>query len=329
MFGRKKNDPQVIGIHVGRNTLTTARVATEDGVAHVQELFSEPLPRIPAGWPVELVAEKLRLAKRSVNLKAEVARITVASDLAPTYFFVVPPMKGEQLENALKLQLENKWGNAGSDLSYHFQVIEKRGERCRVFAPSIPTERLRLILSSFLDINCHIDSMEVEGVSLANLMLYCGFAGAAPVAALLVCPNWGEVFILSRKRIALSRAIPKLETDTAVGEDGPLDVPEAVADADGQGALSPAYLGRIAREANKTLDYFEIELLAPAVTSLYLVGESAETVELPAFLHEELEIQVKVLDTGEKVVDDTGMYEPALHGLAVAAAIGEAKAGED
>lgn len=330
MFGRRKKAPEVVGIHVGRNTLTIIRVVRNAGEPEVVELFSESLPRDPSGWPVERVGDTLRKAKKVMNLKAEEAKITVSSDLAPSDFLVVPPMRGEQLENACKLQLESKWADTGSSLCYQFQVLDKRGERCRVFAPSIPTERLRLILASFLEVNCCIDSMEVEGVSLANLMLYCGLAGTTPLGALQVSPNWGEIYIVSRRRLALSRPVTKLETDVGKLENDAADsVPVDLSAEDGTVTLSSGYLGRIAREANTTLDYFEIELLSPAVDSLVLFGDAAEVAGLPGFLAQELELEVSLLDTGEKIQDSTGQYEPTLHGLAVAAAIGGAKSDAD
>jgi len=325
VIGRRNKAPEVLGIHVGRETLTIARVAKRNGDAELLQLAHEPLTRDPGGWPVELVAEKLRKAKKTVNLRAEEAKITLSSDLAPTCFFVMPPMKGEQLDEALKLQLHNKWGNSGSELSYDFDIVEKRGERCRIFAPSIPTERLRLILGSFLDVNCMIDWMEVEGVSLANLLVYVGLAGAKPVGALHVGSNWAEIHIVRRKRIVLSRPIDKLENESSQTDNA--TQPRAQAGAHGTEAESPgpssSYMGRVAREANKTLDYFEIELLSPAVERLILVGQTADSARLPGFLAEELELEVDTLDTGQRIHDATGQYQPNVHGLAVAAAIGE------
>jgi len=325
VIGRRNKIPEALGIHVGRDTLTIARVAKRAGELELLQLVHEPLARDPGGWPVELVGEKLRKARKRINLKAEQAKITLSSDLAPTHFFVMPPITGDQLDEALKLQLQNKWGNTGSELSYQFQIVEKRGERCRIFAPSIPTERLRLILGSFLDVNCMIDWMEVEGVSLANLFVYSGLAGTKPVGALQVGSNWAEIHILRQKQIVLSRAIGKLESDPSQTDSGT----QTRVEAGGPGAeieapsLSSSYMGRVAREANKTLDYFEIELLSPAVERLILVGETAGSAGLPGFLAEELELEVDVLDTGNRMHDATGMYQANVHGLAVAAAIGE------
>jgi len=165
----------------------------------------------------------------------------------------------------------------------------------------------------------------VEGVSLANLFVYSGLAGTKPVGALQVGSNWAEIHILRQKQIVLSRAIGKLESDPSQTDSGT----QTRVEAGGPGAeieapsLSSSYMGRVAREANKTLDYFEIELLSPAVERLILVGETAGSAGLPGFLAEELELEVDVLDTGNRMHDATGMYQANVHGLAVAAAIGE------
>jgi Tfp pilus assembly PilM family ATPase len=329
-LGRKKKNPEPLGIHVGRTRLTIVRVAeNDDGVTEILELFSRELNRDEAGWPVELIRSTLADARREVNLKAKDARMTVASDLAPSHFLVLPVMKGEKLSNAVKLQLQNKWGNDGSDLSFQYQPLEKRGDRCRVFAPSIPTERLRLLLGSFAEVNCPIDSMEVEGVSLANLMVRTGLLDGAPISAIQVEPAWGEIYLFRRKQVVLSRPIPKQEGDfTSSGEHAAVDAdpeenqPGGSETADPADRLGSVYLGRVAREANKTLDYFEIELLSPPVERLFLIGEAADTPGLAEFLAGHLELAVEALGDSDHIHDTTGAYEPALHALAVAAAAG-------
>jgi len=325
LLSRKSKTPEALGIHISRDALTVARVARFSDHTKVLQLFSDSLPRDPGGWPVERVREKLAAARKSIGFKIEKARVTLPSDLAPTHFFMVPIMKGEQLRNALKIQIENKWGNAAADLRYEFVTLEKRGERCRVFAPSIPMERLRLILESFAAVNCPLDVVEVEGVSVANLAAYCGLADGAPVGVLQLAPQWAEIYILRRRKTVLSRAIMKLEDDPNRPEDEgpPSDSDEADGGAHATPDVASSYLGRVAREANKTLDYFEIELLLPAVERLILLGGTAEAPGLSAFLEKELELQVDVLDTGSRIQDKTGEYEPARHGLAVAAALGE------
>ncbi len=325
---QKRKTPEALGIHIGRDSLTIVRVAKLQNRTEIRQLYSEPLPRPPSVWPGDEVAEKLRDAKKSIDLKVQEARITLASDLAPSHFLVMPPMKGEQLREALKLQVQNEWGGAAPDLSYQFQILEKRRERCRIFVPSIPTDRLRKILASFLDVNCQIDSMEVEGVSFANLLANAQTPENAPVGVLLIGAGWGEVFIFRRNKIALSRAITKSDTDGSSTDDG--QASEAEPDEEvGAGADGPApdmgHLRHVARETNKTLDYFEIELLSPAVERLFVAGDGSDSPDLPAFLQAKLELQASVLDTGDAIEDTTGEYEPARHGLAVAAAIGGRK----
>ncbi len=322
---RKDVIPEALGIHVGREAVTIVRVAKLPGRIEIKAVYSEPMSRLPGVWPADVVAETLRAARKSVDLRAPDARITLASDLAPTHFLVLPPMKGEQLRDAIKLQLQNEGGDNAADLSYQVQVLEKRRERCRILVPSIPTERLRSILGSFLETNCHLDSMEVEGVSFANLLAHAQVSDNAPVAVLLIGSNWGEIFIFRRNKIVLSRPISKLEADSGsaaeagVTHSGADDIPDL---GDTDGPLDPTTLGHLVREANKTLDYYEIELLSPAVERLYVAGEAADTPELLRFLGEQLELHAVALDSGERVEDTTGEYEPTRHGLAVAAAIG-------
>ena len=322
---RKHKAPEALGIPIGRDALTIVRIAKLSNRTVVRQLYSELLPRLPSVWPGDLVAEKLREAKKSVDLKVQEARITLASDLAPSHFLVMPPMKGEQLREALKLQVQNEWGSAAPDLSYQFQILEKRRERCRIFVPSIPTERLRQILGSFLGVNCRIDSMEVEGVSFANLLANAQTSENAPVGVLLIGASWGEVFIFRRNKIALSRAITKSDTDGGSTDDGSAsqaEPDEEVGAGAGGPALDMGHLRHVARETNKTLDYFEIELLSPAVEQLFVAGDGSDSPDLPAFLQAKLELRASVLDTGSGIEDATGEYEPARHGLAVAAAMG-------
>ena len=120
---RKKKTPEALGIHVGRDALTIVRIAKLPDRISILQLYSEPLPRLPSIWPADLAAENLREARKSVDVRAEEARMTLASDLAPCHFLVMPPMKGEQLKDAIKLQIQNKSGSAASDLSYQFHVL--------------------------------------------------------------------------------------------------------------------------------------------------------------------------------------------------------------
>ncbi len=323
MFGREKKAHDVIGIHVGRTSLTIARIVKPSGPVEVRQLFRTALPRALSAWPMDLVRAALVEARKQVTMKAERIHLTLPSDLAPSYFFVVPSLKGEQLDNAVKLQLENKWGNQCGELSYQFQMLEKRGEQYRMFAASMPLERLRLVVSSFAEINCPIDLVEVEGVSVSNLVSAL-VSGNSPVAVLHLCSSWGEIHVLRRDRVALSRPITRLESDSGRPEGG--DAPPAQAEPkpdDPAAALGSSYLERICREANKTLDYFEIELLSPAVERLFLIGEAASAPGLADLLARQLELKVEILDTGDAVSDSTGHYEPTRHGLAVAVAAGE------
>ena len=318
---RKHKVGETLGIHIGRDTLTIVRIAKLSDRTEVRQLYSEPLPRLPSVWPGDLVAEKLRDAKKSVDFKAQEARITLAGDLAPSHFLVMPPMKGEQLREAIKLQIQNEWGNAAPDLSYQFQILEKRRERCRIFVPSIPTDRLRQILGSFLDANCQIDSMEVEGVSFANLLANTQVSENAPVGVLLIGASWGEVFIFRRNKIALSRPMTKSDNDGNSTDEGSALETEPDEETAGH-ALDTGHLRHLIRETNKTLDYFEIELLSPAVERLFVAGDGADSPELPVFLQAKLELKAGVLDTGNGIEDTTGEFEPARHGLAVSAAMG-------
>ena len=324
LLPRKKTTPETVGIHIGRDMLTIVRVAKLPAKTEVRQLYREPLPRLPTIWPADLVADALRSAKKTMDLKVDEARMTLASDLAPSHFLVMPPMKGEQLKDAIKLQIQNKSDNAASDLSYQFHVLEKRRERCRVFVPSIPTERLRLILGSFLEVNCQIDSIEVEGVSFANLLAHAQFSENAPIAVLLIGRTWGEIFIFRRGKIVLSRPVSKSDAD-AGSTDGVTSAGAAAVELDLDGdneGMDATHLGHLVRETNKTLDYFEIELLAPAVERLFVAGEGSDAPGLAGFLHEQLELHVSALDSGDGIEDTTGEYEPAIHGLAVAAAMG-------
>lgn len=325
MFGRRKDRQEILGVHVGRDALTVVRVVKRPGAAEVTGVFHEPLQRNPSTWPVERVSAALRHARRGLNMRAEEVRMTLASDLAPASFLILPSVKGEQLANAVKLQLENKRGNTGADLCFEVIVLEKRGERCRVFAPCLPRETLRLILTSFLEVNCPVDTMEVEAVSLTNLLVQCGLTSTDPIAALDVGPGGSEIHIIRRKKIALSRPISRPEADAAKGEeDGKVASAPAPAENGGNGTgLNAAYSARIVREANKTLDYFEIELLSPPVTRLLLFGEGAAAPELPPMLARDLELEVGLLETGTTLKDETGQFEPTRHGLAAAAALGE------
>jgi len=324
LLPRKKKTPEGLGIHVGRDTLTIVRAAKLPAKTEVRQLYSEPLPRLPTVWPQDLVAEALHAAKKSIDLKAEEARITLTSDLAPSHFLVMPPMKGEQLRDALKLQIQNKSDNTTAELSYQFHVLEKRRERCRVFVPSIPTERLRQILGSFIEVNCQIDSMEVEGVSFANLLVHAQVSENAPVAVLLIGRSWGEIFIFRRGKVVLSRSVSKLDAD-AGSTDGATSAGATAVELDlndDNEGMDATHLGHLVRETNKTLDYFEIELLSPAVEHLFVAGEGSDAPGLTGFLQDQLKLHVSALDTGDGIEDTTGEYEPVLHGLAVAAVMG-------
>ncbi|MFO7897811.1 MAG: hypothetical protein R6V58_01995 [Planctomycetota bacterium] len=322
LLRRKKNLPKIMGIHVGRQAVTLARVVLKDGVIVLRGLFRESLRREPGGWPVEKVSALLRRAKREISFKSDITRLTVCSDLAASHYFIVPPLKGDQLDSAVKLKLENKLNNSASEMSYQSVTVERHGERCRVFATSIPTQKLRLILGSFLEASCPIDSMEVEGVSVTNLLARAELADGRPIGVMQINPEWSEVYIVVHEKLTLSRPILKLEPGSAAADDSEAGVSEPKDDPKGP---SSHYLARIVREANKTLDYFEIELLSPAVERLFLLGQSAVLAELPDYLAQQLELDVSVLDTAGALEDETGEFDPTLHGLAVVAAAGGAK----
>jgi hypothetical protein len=331
LLKRNQEAPEVLGIHVGRNTLTVARIAKRPGVTRLLQLFHADLPRDPGGWPVQLAGEVLKRARRTVNLRCDEAHVTLAGDLAPSQFFLMPSMGRDQLENALKLKLEEKWGKVAAGLCYEIQTVEKRGDRCRVFAASMLSELLRCVLGSLAEVNCHVDVMEVEPITAANLLAYCGLSRNAPIAVLSIAHNWSEIAIVRHKKVVLTRAIPKVEDEDAgiEADAGPRLGGEILPLGDDVPPLDPSYLGRVALEANKALDYFEIELLSPAVERLILTGRAARVDRLAPLIGDELQLACGPLDTEGKIEDETGDYDPPRHGLAVGAAIGEEAYSED
>jgi Tfp pilus assembly PilM family ATPase len=151
------------------------------------------------------------------------------------------------------------------------------------------------------------------------------------MAVLGITHNWSEISIVRQRKVVLTRSIARVEEEDAgvEADAGPRLGSEPFKLGDEIPDLEPAYLGRVAREANKTLDYFEIELLSPAVERLLLTGRGACVDELAPLVGDELQLNCSPLDTEGKVEDDTGEYDPRLHGLAVGAAIGEEAFSED
>jgi len=319
-LSRKRNRTEGVGIHIGTRSLTLVRAVRPPGTPRILQLFSEPLPRQPGEWPVRAVAEKLARARTAVNLSAEIAGMTVSSDLAATDFLDLPKLDGEQLAEAVRLQLGSRHG-AGAQVSHEFVVLERYRERCRVFAASIPTPTLKVMLDSFLAVRCKVDAVGVDSVSLAALLSRLGLAGVAPVAVLNVGPQWSEIHILKKGKIAFSRPILKPEVEEA----GPAEKRHEPSPARGEepAGLSASHLTWVAREANKTLDYFEIELLSQAVDRMFLIGEGTQDPALADALRGELQLEVGVLAVDGKVEDETGRFVPALHALALAAALHE------
>lgn len=321
MFRRKKKDPEAVGIHVGRSSLTLVRVVKHRDQAEVRQLFHVPLPRGLSLWPVDAVRVALAEAKRQVGAKVDEVRLTLPDDLAPSYFLMMPSLNGSELDSAIKFQLEGLWGNQAGELRYQSHVLEKRGDRCRVFCASIPMERLRLIIESFSEARFPIDAVEVEGVSAANLA--SRVYHTAPIAVLNICPDCAAIHVIHRNRIAVSRPIPRLEAASEGTDGSPANEPEPAPAERQQGAVGGPYLDRIVRESNKTLDYFEVELLSPPVKRMLLIGESASAPGLAEALSQRLEVTAEVPDLSESIADSTGEYDPARHSLAVAAAVGE------
>lgn len=327
MLGKKeKKIQESIGIHVGRRSLTIVRIAKPPGQIEIKQLFHTQMARPLSTWPHEIVAEALGKMKHDVNLKIERVNLTLPSDIAPNHFLMVPSVKDDQLDGVVKLQLANKWSAQEGELSYQFQVLEKRGDRYRMFTASIPLVRLKQILHSFGAVKLPIDLVEVESVSAANLVSYCRTVNAT-TAILNICPDWAEMTILRRDRVALSRPILKFEhdgaADTNPGTGSTVTTVATPKGEDPNNVLGAWYLDRVGREINKTLDYFEVELLCPRVERLLLIGEAASVAGLDKLLAQRLDIDVEVLDTGRKITDCTNNYDPTLHGLAVAAAAGE------
>jgi Tfp pilus assembly PilM family ATPase len=313
-FGRRKDKEQeALGVHIARDAVTIARVAKLNGSIQVVQLFHQPLPREPGKWPAELAEEKLAMARRAVNLVAEEAAVTVAGDLAPSHFLSMPALDDDQLADAVKLQIENKWGDSPPQLSWEYAALGKRGERCRVFASSIPLQTLKLILTSFRGVNCKIDVVEVEPVSLANLLHLCRLGNDKPVAALSLGSGCAEIHIVNKRGLALSREITLAENRAPE--------PVEAGDETGRSGLDAASLQTVTHEVNKTLDYFEIEMLSPPVERLVLVGKAADDRGIQDMMEFELGVRIGPLDTELPISDATNRFQPTLHGLAVAAAV--------
>ena len=316
---RKKKDPEVVGIHVGRSSITIVRVVRFPETVQVTRVFREVLNREAAQWPAEAIDQKLDLAKRAVDLRAEEVTVTLSSDLAPSYFLSLPALADEHLAEAIELQIKNNWGESCPDLSWEYSILEKQGGRCRVFGVGIPSEMVRGILGSFRGANCAVDSMEVDSVSMVNLLAYCRLLGATPNAVLDIGPASAYIHIVNKGRIDLSREIVLQDpSSSSVAASAVL-----VTDDSGELRLTPAYVQRVTTEVNKTLDHFEIEMLSQPVERLILIGEGTKDNSLTDVLGQELGLSVGVLETGDRISDATGRFDPALHGPAVAAAVGD------
>jgi len=325
LLRRRKRHPETVGIHVGRGAMTVARVGSAKGKPCVLNVFSEALPRRPDEWPAERVAAFVRKARKAVPLQAASVTLTLASDLAATSFLDMPCLGADQLAEAVALELDDVWKRESDrPISYQFEILHSYPDRYRVFVASIPMTRLRLILTTFADAGCKIDAMEVETVSLANLLSATGAADSAPLAVLDVGPTWGEIHILKGDKVLLSRSVMKADVEevsagspkgTTSNAGSTRTVPN--------GVLPTTRLPWIVQEAGKTLDYFEIELVAQPVERLFLMGESSQDARLPGMLQDDLSLDVELLNCGGALEDRTGDLDLPHHALAVAAALSE------
>jgi len=325
LLRRRKKHPETVGIHVGRGTMTVARVGSAKGKPCVLKLFSEALPRRPNEWPAKSVAAFVKKAKKAVPLQAASVTLTLASGLVRTSFLDMPCLGADQLAEAVVIELDDVWRRESDrPISHQFEILHSYPDRYRVFVASIPIARLRLILTTFADAGCKIDAMEVETVSLANLLSAAGATDSAPLAVLDIGPAWGEIHILKGDKVLLSRSVMKAD-----GEEGPAGSPKGTtSDADStrtapKGAVPTTRLPWIVREAGKTLDYFEIELVAQPVERLFLMGESSQDARLPGMLRDDLSLDVELLNCGDALEDRTGDLDLPRHALAVAAALSE------
>jgi hypothetical protein len=325
MLGRRKKVPEVVGIHVGRSALTVVRTGLGPDRVELRQLFHAPLPRAFAAWPTETARSVLQEARKAVNLKVDTVRLTLCGDLAPAHFFMLPssPDRGE-LDKTIKQQLADKWGQQAGELVSRHVTLETRGDRSRVCCISIPLERLRLILASLAEIGCLVDSVESECVTVSNLVGGRSDNGS-PIGVLNLSPAWGEIHVVRRDRIALSRSICRAD-DKGNGSGAEDALDWTAPPPGGEASVAHGALGHLCVEANKTLDYFELELMAPAVRRVFLIGEAANTPQLADTLSDQLDLTVEAFESGESLEDRTGAYAPTLHSLAVAAATGEGRA---
>ena len=128
------------------------------------------------------------------------------------------------------------------------------------------------------------------------------------------------IHIVNKKRVELSREIVLQEPGSTSSAGA---VAALVTDDSDELHLTPAYVQRVATEVNKTFDHFEIEMLSQPVERLILIGEGAKDPSLVDLLEAELGMTVCVFETGDRILDATGRFDPVLHGAAVAAAVGD------
>jgi Tfp pilus assembly PilM family ATPase len=271
---------------------------------------------------------------------------------ATVKYLTLPHLLDDELENAIKLQVDAETAGSPYPLSAQHFIADRNAAGVRVGLVLFPKQTLHSLVEFCRSLETPLDGIEVEA---ASYFTTCTSSEQIPDTGAAVLDLRGDAFnlhVLGKLSPAFSRSVPvssvwnaKPQEVAHAGAEPPVQgipspghptgtrTPVAPGRPDAQVGVSPSpartcafsALGirSLAKEIHDTLQYLEFELRGSQVTKLILAGDMSRQDGLDRRLGLALGISVEALRLPSFLSPEAaGGTDPRLFGIALGASYG-------
>ncbi|MBW2289238.1 MAG: pilus assembly protein PilM [Deltaproteobacteria bacterium] len=279
----------VLGLDIGSHSLKAVEI--RQSLRSFEAVAMRTLPRRDDETPLpELVSRFLELH----HLSTEHVVCALPGIRLSSRRLKFPFTDNKKIRAAIPFEVEEDLPLEIDDCLIDWEKIHSDRASADIIATIAPRTEVSRFTEPLIEANCAPQTLEAEGLALANLVALFDLPGTRMLVDLGHSKTTFCVLVNGRAIAARTVAVAGRDLTAAVAADGGLDLERAEAvkcesGLSGSGAKTRAVIDRIAREINRTLSSLE-EILAHLgsgpIAELTLFGGSAQLIGIEEALSE-------------------------------------------
>jgi Tfp pilus assembly PilM family ATPase len=349
----KSQTESAVGLDMTSSTLRAVKLTRGKEGMRVDQVVTEVAQDTSYEARQDALFRAIGAIKAKTGMKNTQFRISISNSDATVKYLSFPHLLEEELENAIKLQVDSETAASPYPLTAQHFIADRTASGVRVTLVLFPKERLNALVEFCRHLESPLDGVEVEASSYCTT---CISSEQIPDTGAVVLDLRADAFnlhVLGRTSPVFSRVIPNSSVwngkprngSVVAGEtvvqgstgQGPLPTTAAPGtpkvEGSGAGGVGPSSpmsysfsslsIRSLAREIHDTLQYLEFELRGSEVAKLILAGDLSRQEGLERRLRLSLGIMAEPLRLPSFLSADTAAsMDPRLFGIALGASYG-------